>query len=170
MSKDGHWIAASNKRGLHSTESYIVGRKDQVFLRILGRDPYWEIMTATASEDNGQIKVYPDRARLIETAYKIGHRRETSPFSKLDLRNREYVLICTLEREEGETDEVLNRDLKQFSDEFFATLDEDRDANRARDEMIEIYRSLSDEDFGADIYLSDGVWLSSDGSVEDRGR
>lgn len=39
----------------------------------------------------------------------------------------------------------------------------------ARDEMREIYEAISLDD-GEDAYLGDGIWISSDGSLDDRGR
>lgn len=36
-------------------------------------------------------------------------------------------------------------------------------------EMRELYKAVSIED-GEDAYLGDGVWISSDGSLDDRGR
>lgn len=37
-------------------------------------------------------------------------------------------------------------------------------------EMREIYDALSVDDSRDDVYLSDGVWLSSDGSTSERGK
>ncbi len=37
-------------------------------------------------------------------------------------------------------------------------------------DMKEIYSFLSHDDSYDDVYLSDGVWLSSDGKLYDRGR
>ena len=41
---------------------------------------------------------------------------------------------------------------------------------RAGDEMRELYDALSTDNGEGEIYLSDGLWLSNDGSVHDRGR
>ena len=41
-------------------------------------------------------------------------------------------------------------------------------SKEARDEMIEIYRGISCGD-GEDAYLGDGIWISADGSLDDRG-
>ena len=171
MSATDYWIRSSGKTGLASKESYIVGRGNQVYLRILGKEPAWQIMTATASEDDGKLKVIPQRIRLVETAFKIGHRRNTQPIPKKDLKGREYVLICSLNRADNETDEEFDKDLAAFTREFFDIFDQHEEVEvQARDEMIDIYQLLSDDNFGEDVYLSDGLWLSSDGSVADRGR
>ena len=39
----------------------------------------------------------------------------------------------------------------------------------AKDELVEIYEAISPGD-GEDAYLGDGVWISPDGSLDDRGR
>ncbi len=39
----------------------------------------------------------------------------------------------------------------------------------ARNEMKDIYDAISNDD-GEDVYLSDGIWLGSNGSTSDRGR
>lgn len=39
----------------------------------------------------------------------------------------------------------------------------------ARNEMREIYSAVAAED-GEDAYLSDGIWIKPDGTLEDRGR
>jgi hypothetical protein len=43
-------------------------------------------------------------------------------------------------------------------------------ASSAGSEMRELYDALAPSDGGEDVYLSDGVWLTSDGSLHDRGR
>ena len=50
-------IIKSSKVGLDSDESYVVIRNQTSFLRVLGGEPTWELMTATASEDHGRIMV-----------------------------------------------------------------------------------------------------------------
>ncbi|ASP30650.1 hypothetical protein CHH26_10715 [Qipengyuania flava] len=171
MGANDYWFRTSYKAGLESEESYITGRGNQILLRVLGGEPAWQIMTATASEDDGSCSVFPERVRLFEAALKVGHRRKLGPISKKDWKDREYVQVGTLVRKPGETDETLISELEELTREIFEILDDDLDLeDRDRDEMIDIYQSLSDGYDGGDIYLSDGVWLSSDGSVEDRGR
>lgn len=77
-------ILTSNKAGLNSRESYIVVRNRVSFLRILGANPQWELMTATASEDNGRIKVCNNRPRLVQAAWRLGVEIETRPEVKSD--------------------------------------------------------------------------------------
>ena len=171
MSMKIFWVQDSQKSGLVSEESFIVGRGTQVFLRILGKEPKWQIMTATASEDDGRLQVCSNRSKLVQAAFVFGYRHNTEPVSKRDWKNREYVLICNLEQKNSITESEFNQLFATFIEEFFVVFDEFADAQHdSRDEMIEIYESLSDSDMGDGVYLSDGVWLASDGSIEDRGR
>lgn len=51
-----------------------------------------------------------------------------------------------------------------------AAAEKERQRNiNERDVMVDIYEALSDGS-GHDVYLSDGIWLSADGSSNDRGR
>jgi hypothetical protein len=161
----------SSKAGLESRESYIVTRGKTSFLRILGEEPSWELMTATASEDRGGISVCPDQLRLVETALRLGTELKTSPAVHTDWMAREYVKICGLLQRENESDEEFNREIWSLIRRFFQIYDACTNLrSRASNEMIQLYSALSVDDTGGDVYLSDGVWLSSDGSLHDRGR
>ena len=41
---------------------------------------------------------------------------------------------------------------------------------KGTDDMRELYDALAIDGNESDVYLSDGVWLSKDGSMHDRGR
>lgn len=165
-------ILPSNKTGLkNSPESYIVVRGQTSFLRILGADPHWELMTATASEDHGRIKVCPNQLRLIESALRFGIELETSPSVKRDSAGREYVKIGKIIRHKNQNDKELNSNLSAEFSRFFDIYDSYTDVKSlAKDEMIYLYNDLSTSDLDDEVYLSDGVWLGSDGSLHDRGR
>lgn len=171
MAKHEFQVLTSKKAGLVSKESFIVERGGHVFLRLLGKEPVWEIMTATAGEDSNIFTVCPDQLRLIETARAICVKRDFDPTVKIDWAGREYVKMADLLRRDGETDGELSESLHEFIDEFFDLFDAYRSIDcRARDEMIDLYDVLSNDDLGGDVYLGDGVWLTRDGSTEDRGR
>ena len=164
-------ILKSDKVGLNSKESYVVVRGKTSFLRILGCEPEWELMTATASEDHGRIRVCSDQLRLVEAALRLGADLGTRPLVEKDWLGREYVKICGVRQDLGQDDEMFNKELRSLFDKFFAHYDNYRDASsRGHDEMQELYDILATDDHGGDVYLSDGVWLSSDGSLHDRGR
>lgn len=163
-------IIGSNKVGLDAEESYVVVRNGISFLRILGGDPQWTVMTATASEDHGRIQVCTDRLRLVESACRLAVESDCSPGVGKDHAGREYVKIGTLTREPGESDGELKNPLEALCRSFFEIYDGyKRSDSPGGGEMRQLYEALTDEG-GGDIYLSDGVWLSRDGSLHDRGR
>lgn len=164
-------IIKSSKIGLDSDESYVVIRDRTSFLRVLGGEPAWELMTATASEDHGRIKVCSDQRRLIESALRLGGELKTEPKVEKDWRNREYVKVCVITRDSKESDEVFECENSALFRRFFEIYDEYKSLHsRDRDEMRELYDVLSTDNEGGEIYLSDGMWLGNDGSVHDRGR
>lgn len=166
-------ILPSTKKGLNSSESYVVIRGHTSFLRILGAAPQWELMTATASEDHGPIQVCSNQLRLIESALRLGAKLDTRPRVETDWLGREYVKICVINAQKNLNDEEFISELSTASElgRFFDTYDSYTDvSSRARAEMIGLYQDLATDDLGGEVYLSDGVWLGSDGSLHDRGR
>lgn len=128
-------------------------------------------MTATASEDSGAIQVCPYQRRLIEAALRtcieLGG---TQPKVETDWLGREYVKICTVSQESDESDELVKSQLNAVIERFFFFYDNYESPEvRGEDEMQHLYDALVVEN-GEDVYLSDGVWLSSDGSLHDRDR
>lgn len=166
-----HEIHESQKVGINAKESYIVTRGRTSFLRILGKHPCYQLVTATASEDRRHFLVCQDKSRLISAAWKFGLELKTQPTRKQDMLGREYVYICDINIKPGgdskEDSEILHGTL----DRFFQIYDSrEVDSPVHLNEMKEIYQAISSDDSGNDIYLSDGVWLGSDGSLYDRGR
>jgi hypothetical protein len=162
-------IIKSNKSGLNSAESYVVGRNGISYLRVLGDEPRWEIMTATASEDDGSTEVCDDRPRLIEAAIRLCQHWGLKNFqTKKDTFDRDYIKLCIIVRD-GESEPL--DDLIKLAEEFFILFDGlADDGSQGPDEMVGMYEAISSGSEGEDVYLSDGVWLSSDGSLHDRGR
>jgi hypothetical protein len=168
---DSFQIVQSNKVGLDSKESYIVMRDEISFLRILGDEPEWQLMTATASEDHGRVVVCANQLRLVESALRLGAELETKPRVERDWRGREYVKVCVITRESEKSDATFNEENAEVFRRFFEIYDSYKDlGDRVKDETHELYAALAIDNEGGDIYLSDGVWLSSDGSLHDRGR
>ncbi|WP_158020094.1 hypothetical protein [Methylorubrum extorquens] len=162
-------VIRSNKAGLTSEESLVVVRDRTSYLRILGKEPEWVLMTATASEDDGYVKVCSDKRRLIETAIWLCHELGFIPRETKDQIGREYVKICTIVREHNEEDlgGVLVRNIEKFFDFFDGS---GQPVTGRTDNMLDLYEAISLGGDGEDVYLSDGVWLSSDGSIHERGR
>lgn len=169
--KNSIQIVKSEKAGLNSKESYVVARSTTSFLRILGCEPEWELMTATASEDRGGIRVCSNQLRLVEAALRLGTEIDTRPKVEKDWMEREYVKICVIRQDPGQDDVTFNEELSQLFNKFFEFYENDRDLDtRSDDEMRELHGALAINDQGDDVYLSDGVWLSNDGSLHDSGR
>lgn len=162
-------IVHSIKAGLVSNESLLVVRDGTGYLRILGQEPRWELMTATASEDDGLVKVCGDRRRLIETAIKLCQALGFSAHETKDRLGRDYIKICTIVRERDDEDlrDVLFRTIERFFD-LFDGLGES--VTGRADDMVDLYEAISSDGIGEDVYLSDGLWLSSDGSLHERGK
>lgn len=101
---DGIRIIRSSKVGLDSKESFVIVRNRVSYLRILGEEPHWDLMTATASEDDARIHVCADQRRLVESALRLCGEYGGTPIVEKDWRGREYVKIGVITREPGESD------------------------------------------------------------------
>lgn len=164
-------ILQSNKVGLDANESYIIVRNGISFLRILGGEPNWDLMTATASEDHGRIHACSDRHRLVESALRLCAEHGASPRVERDWLGREYVKIGVITLQPGETEENFQKESDALFRRFFQIFDSYKDINsRSEGDMRELYDALTVDNESSDVYLSDGVWLSSDGSLHDRAR
>ena len=164
-------IRESQKVGLNSKESHIVIRGRTSYLRILGGEPQWELMTATADEDEGGLLVCRQQPRLIESALRLGAELDTAPIVEKDWLGREYVKICVIKRHPGEDAQKVRGEVDKVIARFFELYEShEPPTSRSRDEMQDLYGALAIDDAGSDVYLSDGVWLSSNGSLHDRGR
>lgn len=136
--------------------------QDIVFLRVLREEPQYELVTATAGEDTGQFHPYPDKKRLLEAALRTSARLGTQSGRKVDRKRREYIIICGFE---------FISDAYRVGEKFFEVLEDLSDGGtQSQDEMRDIYEALAIDNSGADVYLSDGVWLGRDGTLDDRGR
>ena len=114
----------SKKKGLSSIESYIVIRNNISYLRILGQEPNWSIMTATASEDHGGVHVCADQKKLIAAASTFCKLYGGDPLLKTDWAGREYAMICKIIRTENESNEDFERDNNEVVTKFFEIFDQ----------------------------------------------
>lgn len=164
-------IIESNKTGITSPESYIVVRRGISYLRIIGREPCWALMTATANEDDGNIRVCQDQRRLIEAARRLGAELATPPVSLRDIHERPFLLVCGVRHDSGETPEQFHGWFTPIMVRFFELYDgEEPTRAPAAHETRDLYDVLAIDDSGADVYLGDGVWIDRYGSWHDRGR
>lgn len=162
-------IVGSTKEGLVSNDSFLVIRHGISYLRLLGQEPCWELWTATASEDDGSVQVCGDRLRLIEAAARLCIELGTTGLEAKDRSGKDYIKICRIAR--SVQDENLDEELSQVVERFFELFDElGQRGTDGTDELADLYNAISSGDSSEDVYLSDGVWLSSDGGLHDRGR
>ncbi len=163
-------IEKSNKRGFGGQESYIVTRGKTSYLRIVGNDPRYSLMTTTASEDDKSYYVCSNRIKLVSSALQLGARLNIPPSHEADSWGRKFIRICAIEFIPGKEQEDL-AELREILEQFFQIYDTcDPGSDDAMSDMREIYSSLSHDGSSDDVYLSDGVWLSADGKLHDRGR
>lgn len=138
-------VLLSEKSGINSKDSLIVVRGKTSYLRILGQAPEWELMTATASEDQGGIQVFPIREFLIEAALRVrrdrGEKLSISDLSA-DWMSRPYVKICTLKASPKMADEA-----KDIIDKFFFHFDDITTSVVIDDQLSNIIKE------GGDVYL-----------------
>lgn len=164
-------VLRSDKNGLYGPESYVVAREGIGYLRLLGSEPQWSLITATASEDHDRIEVCKDTPRLVESALRLGAELGTYPNFDVDWKGREFIRICVVNQLPGEERESVNQKLLRLLTRFFKIYDEHLPINsRSGNEMRQLYASLATGDSGNDLCLGGGLWLSVDGSLHDRSR
>lgn len=168
--KKSFTLLESNKVGLEGKEHYVIVQGQTVFLRILGGEPEWSLMTATASEDHRHLLVCHDQHRLIESALRLGAELNTFPIVDRDWKGRRYAKICTITREPGVTDEVFTKENDRVLNRFFEIFDSlPKKIKRTRIGRRNLYDELGLGHDGEDIYLSDGVSISRNGKLTDLG-
>ena len=159
-------IQRSNKKGIKAEDQFTVTREKTLFFRIVGTHPNYELWTATASEDDSLYTVCEDKCRLISAALMLAAELGTEPNRTRDKSGRKYIVLFSLTLPAQE-------DLDELCDllhRFFIIYDSiNLGLPDHMKEMREIYQTLATDDSDG-VYLSDGVWLSADGSVCDRGR
>lgn len=116
-------LMASQKNGITSPESYIIVRDNISYLRIIGKYPSWHIMTATASEDHGVIRVCANQHKLISAASSLRGRYGALPVIMKDWANRDYAVIGTLTKNQNENFDSVNEYLNQAITLFFEIFD-----------------------------------------------
>ena len=170
MAKE-HDYHPSIKVGINRRDHFIITRGNTVYLRLIGENPKYLLMTATADEDSRKFIACKDKTRLISVAWQFALSQGFEPKSCSDNYGREYVKILEFNIDHASDQSDLFEHFDQAIKHFFEIYDNFiADDAGCVDEMRDIYRELASDDLGGDVYLSDGVWLSSDGSLHDRGR
>lgn len=163
-------IEKSYKRGFAGQESYIVARGRTSYLRLVGNEPTYSLMTATASEDNKSYFVCSNKVKLISSALQFSATLGLPPLSDQDSSYRDFIQICTIEFSPSKHQEGIRAICPEL-ESFFQIYDTcDPTSDETVREMQEIYSAIAHDNSNEDVYLSDGVWLSLDGQLHDRGR
>lgn len=146
-------LEPSNKLSQIQRE-YRVCSKPYVFHRVIGVGDEFRFMTATASEDTGSFRAYEDQSSLINATIQALQLFDLDAEMKLDHAGRPYVeTIVSCDKEH--LLHVAQTALREMGFEDVSIL--------ALDDMLSIYDQLAVGDDGEDVYLSDGMWITSDG-------
>lgn len=163
----------SRKTGFAAAENWMVVRGGEVFLRLVGGRGLYDLMTATAGEDRTSLKACADQDILRAAARRTAARFNVEPHDDKDSMGRDFVRICRFTID-GNTEEARQQSLKEVyevCDAFFNDFVGEYGDEGSRDSSLkEIYDVLAIDDSGAPVYLSDGVWLGTDGSLSSAGR
>lgn len=90
-------IKKSNKAHIEGDEHFIVVRENTVYLRIVGKEGAYTVMTATAGEDDFVVNSHSNQDALIMSAQKVANLINTTANTKFDHNNRCYIEICSCE-------------------------------------------------------------------------
>ncbi|RDD72136.1 hypothetical protein DVR11_07210 [Paracoccus versutus] len=113
-------------------------------------------MTATAAEDTGEYRAFENQASLISATSRAFEDRNLNYATKKDQMGRAYIETSVY----PDKDDLLHLAatvLDQIGFEDISVL--------ALREMKAIYDEFSVDDSGEDTYLSDGMWITSDGRL-----
>lgn len=163
-------ILVSTKRGFRAEEHGILVRDGTVYLRVVGGNSKYTVMTATAGEDSGGPKPCRDKARLISAAIHLCSEYNIAPHFSKDSSSREFVNLFEITVTDDGEDDIAH--LKKMCADFLAIFDAiGTQGNEGRSsDLVELYDAMAPDDSGDDVYLADGVWLSKNGLISDRGR
>ncbi len=95
-------VYESQKRGFGNQESHIITRGKTCYLRIVGNNPKYTLMTATASEDDKSFYVCTEKNRLIASAIQLRLESNASSIPDKDSSGREFIPICEIIFDLGE--------------------------------------------------------------------
>ena len=167
-------ILESRKLGFAADENWMVVRAGEIFLRLVGGGGgSYSLMTATAGEDQGSLRACANQHLLRQAARRTAADFEVEPHEDKDSAGRDFVRICgfTIDGPAEEARQQTLSEVYKVCDTLFKNFDHEYGDTRSEDRNLkEIYDVLAIDDSGDAVYLSDGVWLGSDGSLSDMGR
>jgi len=90
-------IKKSEKAFISAKEHYIVVREGVVFLRVLGEEGDFKVLTATTGEDVGDLRSHPDQTALMAAARSVADGLDARWRGRYDFHNQAYLEICRCE-------------------------------------------------------------------------
>lgn len=90
-------IRRSNKAYIDGPEHFVVVRRESIYLRVIGQEGSYTVMTATAGEDDGSFRAFRDQNALNHAALRVSGQLDLQPREKQDVHDRPYVEICNCE-------------------------------------------------------------------------
>jgi len=90
-------IKKSEKNHIESPEHFIVVRDGVVYLRIVGEEGNYSVMTATAGEDYIGVRSFVDQDALVAAAISVSGVFNGQASVQYDFLNRHYAIICSCE-------------------------------------------------------------------------
>lgn len=90
-------IRKSTKAHIDSPEHFVVVRNGTVYLRVVGQEGSYVVMTATAGEDLGTFFAFGDQTALNEAAFEVAKQVGSKPILRQDFHERSYVEVCGCE-------------------------------------------------------------------------
>ena len=140
-------------------EEYRICSKPYIFYRMIVDQNGVRLMTATASEDTGEYRVYEDQKSLIAATSKIFVDFGMEFTTKEDHAGRPYV-ETTANSDKEHLHHIATTALDRIGFKDVSVL--------ALQEMKALYDEFSISDSGEDTYLSDGMWITSDGRMVEK--
>lgn len=151
-------IRASNKLSSNQSE-YAISSRSYVFFRVITDQNGTRLMTATAAEDSGSDRVYEDQKALITATVRTLEKYEFQWASKVDHVGRAYIETSVY----PDYDDIVHIANVALEDMGFDDI-----SIQAIQDIRRIYEEFSIDESGEDTYLSDGMWVTSDGRIVQR--
>lgn len=148
-----------NSTKFATEQQYIVFSQSVVFFRVTFETDGYKMMTATAGEDTVGLRAYDVQDRLMSSTLSVLGDIDCKSVQKEDHAERPYI-------EARGFSELL--DIKTVATRVLDSLGFDDIGVRGLQEMRAIYDELSIDGSGEDVYLSDGIWVTSNGDLISR--
>ena len=117
-------LIETQKLGSGWHQQFVVARKKIVYLRIVGDGTEYRMMTATASEGVGGLRICQDSERLWRASAQLAILHKCSGEISSDTQGRPYIRIFRIAQDNGVSDVNFTKEVHELIREFFAIYDE----------------------------------------------